>query len=54
MILLKGFISGLLTLIYLIADSWWWIFALIFFVGCAILETKEISDSFEDDKRTIL
>lgn len=54
MIIIKGFISGLLTLFYLIADSWWWIFALAFFVGCAILETKEISECFEDDKRTIL
>ena len=54
MILLKGFISGLLTLIYLIVDSWWWIFALAFFIGCAILESKEIVGNIEDDKRDIL
>lgn len=54
MIIIKGFISGLLTIIYLIGDSWWWIFALVFFFGCMILETKEISSEFEDDKRSIL
>ena len=54
MIILKGFISGLLTIVYLIADSWWWIFAIAFFIGCMVLESKEISDEFEDDKRQIL
>lgn len=52
--IIKGFVTGVLTIFYLIADSWWWIFALIFFIGCAVLETKEISDEFEDDKRQIL
>lgn len=50
----KAFISGLLTLIYLIGDNWFWIFGIIFFIGCAVLETKEISNEFEDDERQIL
>lgn len=50
----KAFVSGLLTLIYLIGDNWFWIFGIIFFIGCAVLETKEISNEFEDDERQIL
>lgn len=54
MILFKGFISGLLSLIYLVGDNWFWIFGIIFFAGCTVLETQEISNEFEDDNRQIL
>lgn len=54
MILIKGFISGILTIIYLLGENWYWIFGMIFFIGCAVLETKEISNEFEDDERQIL
>lgn len=54
MIIWNGFVSGLLTIIYLIIDNWYWIFGIFFFVGCMILETKEIQNEFEDDNRQIL
>ncbi len=54
MIIINGFISGLLTLVYLVVDNWFWIFGIIFYVGLAVLESKDIVESFEDDQRQIL
>ncbi len=46
--------SGLLFFAYLIADSWWWIFAAVAFVLMSILETTEIDSMYEDDERDVL
>ena len=54
MIILKAFASGILSVIYLLGDNWYWIFGITFFIGCMVLDTKEIEDEFEDDERNVL
>lgn len=54
MLIFKAFISGLLTLIYLIGDNWYWIFGIGFFIACMVLESKEVASEFEDDNRQVL
>lgn len=50
----NAFVSGILFFVYLIANSWWWIFGIVIFVALAVLDTKEVDDLYEDDERAIL
>ena len=54
MIIFKGFINGILTLFYLLIDNWYWVFGLIFFIGCMIVETLDVNEHFADDERQVL
>ena len=54
MIILKALASGILTIIYLLGENWYWIFGIAFFIGCMVLDTKEIQEEFEDDERSVL
>lgn len=49
----NAFISGILFFVYLIADSWWWLFGVVLFVLMALLEGKEVNDMYMDDEREI-
>lgn len=48
-----AFASGFNFYLYLIVDSWWWIFGVIAFVLMAILENSEVEEMYLDDKREV-
>lgn len=50
----SALISGILFFVYLVADSWWWIFGIITFVLLSLLDTFEVDSMYEDDERDVL
>lgn len=54
MIIWNAFLSGLLYLLYMFTESWFWIIGIAIFVVMAYLENKDISEQYVDDERRLL